>query len=150
MISVQITTFYSTWKSIWIFVWYSESVIWPLISIGYFLCSHLTFLAFILVSLICPGWNVCQILLCCLQSLYWSNELDGDLFWRAQSVEELSLWEKKASLWKQFDIFEDVNRADRDSVSSKSVNRRKGKDRTKYKGFTKIVLCLLQNFAQEN
>lgn len=35
---------------------------------------------------------------------------------------------KEASLWKHFDIFEDVNRADRDSVSSKNVNRRKGKD----------------------
>ena len=65
-------------------------------------------------------------------------------------MEELSLWEKKASLWKHLDIFEDVNRADRDSVSSKSVNRRQRKDRTKYKGFTKIVLCPFQNFAQEN
>lgn len=57
-------------------------------------------------------------------------------------MEEMSLWEKKASLWKHFDIFEDVNRADRDSVSSKNVNRRKGKDRTKYKGFTLKLYCV--------
>lgn len=47
----------------------------------------------------------------------------------------MSLWEKKASLWKHFDIFEDVNRADRDSVSSKNVNRRKGKTEQNTKAF---------------
>lgn len=57
-------------------------------------------------------------------------------------MEEMSLWEKKASLWKHFDIFEDVNRADRDSVSSKNVNRRKGKDRTKYKEALHKLYCI--------
>lgn len=65
-------------------------------------------------------------------------------------MEELSLREKQQTLLKHFGTPEDVNRANRGSVSSKCVNRRIGKERTKYKDFTKIALFPLKNFAQDN
>lgn len=50
-------------------------------------------------------------------------------------MEELSLWEKKLNFMETFGSIWDMNRADRDSMSSKGVNRRKGKEGIKYKDF---------------